>query len=98
MLESWPLVATLLVSLGGFTAGFIGAAVAQLGLRRIVRSLEYDVADLETRVVREVKLRAGKEGVKAQKAEQELFEQIQQQQPKSQDPWWMQYVSKDLRQ
>ncbi len=39
-------------------AGILGGLAANLQLRRIIRSLSYSVADLEERVVREVKKRA----------------------------------------
>jgi hypothetical protein len=97
LLEGWQIVAALLVFVGGAIAGFVGAAVAQMGLRRAVRSLEYDVADLETRVVREVKLRAGTAGVKAKKADEELMEQLASQPQKPPGPWWMELVHPDLR-
>lgn len=96
MVELWVVIAALLVFVGCAIAGFAGALAAQVGLRRSVTSLEYAVADLETRVVREVKLRASAAGVKAKKQDEELLEQIAQKPPAANQPWWMQYVSPDL--
>jgi hypothetical protein len=53
------LVAPFLFLLAGFFAGILGAALTKWTLVRFLRELEYRVADLEERVNREVKVRAG---------------------------------------
>lgn len=98
MVEGWMIVGSVLFFLAAFLTAYLGAVAAQMSLRRLVTSLEYAVADLESRVLREVKLRASAAGVKAKKQDEELLEQLAQQPQKSSDPWWMKMVHPDLRQ
>lgn len=67
-------------------------------VRRRVTTLEFAVADLEDRLLKEVKARAGNAGVRARKEQQELEELMLQKAstPKADQPWWYQHVHPDL--
>lgn len=93
----------LAVTVLGFTLGIVGmawAAVGSMGLKRRVLSLEFDVADMQERLLREIKSRAGREGVKAKKDDEEfaaaLLAKNNKPQAKNQ-PWWMEHVHEDLK-
>lgn len=97
ILEGWSLVGYLLVSL---LAGGVGVAVCSaplLGLRRRVLSLEFEIADLQDRLLREVKTRASKAGVEAKKAEEDLFSKALKAPEKPNGPWWMAHVHPDIK-
>lgn len=90
-------VVSLSVGIGGATWGLALAAT----LRRRVLSLEFDVADLQERLLREIKSRAGKLGVKAKQEDEEFASLLldkNKQQPTKPEPWWMQHVHQDLKQ
>lgn len=89
----------LLSGLLGIVGGVFAFGVT-LGLRARVRSLEFDVASLEDRLLREIKTRASHAGVKSKKENDELAELIvkEAQQPAKPKNWWDQYVHPDLRQ
>lgn len=96
MLDGWL---GLAVAVLGFTAGIVGMAWAVVGsvvLKRRVLSLEFDVADLQDRLLREVKSRAGKAGARAKTDDEEFAAKLVQQQPKPNQPWWLQHVQPDL--
>lgn len=99
LLDGWFILGLLAVcGLAGAVAGlvsFVGAAV----VRRRVTSLEFTVADLEERLLREIKTRAAHLGVKARKADDELVEQLvlKNNPTKSDQPWWMEHVHPDLK-
>jgi len=57
-----------------FAAGWVAATLKVWGLTRRTASLEYDVADLEGRVTREVKIRSGQAGQRAKAADAELLD------------------------
>lgn len=103
MLDGWL---GYVVALLGFTAGTVGVAwsvVGSLGLKRRVLSLEFDVADLQERLLREVKSRAGRASVKAKQDDDEFNKQLEMTakaaptQAQNQ-PWWMTHVHQDLKQ
>lgn len=100
MLDGWLGFA---VALLGFIAGIVGVAWAvagSVGLKRRVLSLEYDVADLQERLLREIKSRAGKAGVKAKQDDELFAEAVTQSKspPQTQSgPWWMPFVHQDLK-
>lgn len=99
LLDGWFILGLLAV-LGG--AGAVAGLVSFVGsalVRRRVTSLEFTVADLEERLLREIKTRAAHLGVKARKADEELAEQLllKTTAPKADQPWWMEHVHSDLK-
>lgn len=70
------------------------------GLHRRAYSLECAVADLEEKLLVEVKRRAGTESARSKKADKELFDVLTAQpEPKKDEPWWTKYVTHpELRQ
>lgn len=93
----------LAITVLGFSLGIVGmawAAVGSMGLKRRVLSLEFDVADMQERLLREIKSRAGREGVKAKKDDEDFAARLLEnsKQPKAkQEPWWMSHVHPDLK-
>jgi len=94
-LSSFPVV-LLLNCLAG-AVGYLAARVAIWGLHRRAYSLECAVADLEDKLLIEVKRRAGSESAKSKKRDQELIDFAQsaaQTPPAPPQPWWLPYASK----
>lgn len=52
-------VVSLLFILGGILGGVCGAALTYWGLERLLVTLSYRLTDLEDRLIREIKARAG---------------------------------------
>jgi len=67
-----PIYADLLLVLACFVAGWCGGALKLWALRRTTLDLDYRLSDLEGRVVREVKIRAGAKGQEAKQSDQDL--------------------------
>ena len=67
-----PIWVDILLVLCCFGAGWVAATLKVWGLTRRTSGLEYDVADLEGRVTREVKIRSGQAGQRAKAADAEL--------------------------
>jgi len=65
----------------GILAGAVGAAVTNWTLLRFLRQLEYRVEDLEVRVIRETKIRAGAKGMEAKDQDKRLEQWAQEQVP-----------------
>lgn len=94
-----------------FLLGFLGVFASSVGgsclvafvylavVRRRVTMLEFAVADLEERLLKEIKTRAANLGVKARKADDELLESLAKTstQPKANEPWWLTHVHPDLK-
>lgn len=100
LLDAWSTAAILgVLSLAGLTAWGVAFAYSAL-VRRRVTTLEFAVADLEERLLKEIKTRAGNLGVKARKANEELEELMLKKaaEPAQQQPWWMSHVHPDLKQ
>jgi hypothetical protein len=98
MLEFCSAYGYIAAGLIGLAGGALGAFGRYLALARLVTSLEYAVADLESRVIREVKMRAGQLGVKTRKEDDELLERLKTvQPPNNTEPWWMTHVHPDLK-
>lgn len=99
LLDGWFILGLLAVlGVSGVAAGavsFVGSAL----VRRRVTSLEFTVADLEERLLREIKTRAAHLGVKARKADDELVEQLvlKNTPAKTPQPWWLEHVHPDLK-
>jgi hypothetical protein len=70
MLEFWS--AIFLVFFGSFVGGICGSYIFSWDTRRLLASLQYSVEDLEGRVVREVKIRAGTKARQAEKEDENL--------------------------
>lgn len=87
---SW-IVENLLFLAIGIGAGYIGGILRTLSLHRRTYSLECAVADLENKVLIEVKRRAGQERQKENKVEQEILNLVKNSPEKAQDPWWAKY-------
>lgn len=73
------LIASALLLLCCFVASWAGASGKMRSLTRRILSLEYAVEDLEGRVLREVKIRAGKKGQAVREADQELLKWAEEQ-------------------
>lgn len=86
-MESWFGSAYLVLSAVAFGAGYVGGILRSWVLHRRVYSLECAVADLENKVLVEVKRRAGQERQKGSKIEAEILEAASKktEEPK---PWW----------
>lgn len=69
-----PIYADILLVLACFIAGYCGGAFKVWALRRTTLDIDYRLSDLEGRVVREVKIRAGSAGQKALKEDQALLD------------------------
>lgn len=69
-----PIWVDILLVLSCFLAGWVAGALKLWGLHRRTSALEYDVADLEGRVTREVKIRSGQAGQRQKAADTELLE------------------------
>ena len=67
-----PIWVDILLVLCCAAAGWVAATLKVWGLTRRTASLEYDVADLEGRVTREVKIRSGQAGQRQKSADAEL--------------------------
>lgn len=75
------LLVILVAILSGFLAGGLVYLAIHWGHVRFFRMLEYRLEDLETRVIREVKIRASEASRKGTKIEQQLLEDIKQAPP-----------------
>jgi len=71
---SWVLTALILPSVCGGLAGLCLALVTKWGQTRFIVELEYRLDDLEGRVTREVKIRAGAKGTEARNKADDLVE------------------------
>jgi len=69
-----PFIVVPLVLLCCFVAAYLGTQAKLRGLTRRMLDLEYAVEDLEGRVVREVKIRAGQKGRQVKETDQELLD------------------------
>lgn len=94
---SWfPVAVSLVLSTGAWVLCF-WFGLQLLSLNRKTRVLEFAIADLEERLLSEIKKRAGSLGVKARKDEEELIEKLKQTPPQPSGPWWMDLVHPDLK-
>lgn len=71
---TWVLTAIILPSVCGALAGACLALLSKWGQTRFLVELEYRITDLEGRVNREVKIRAGAKGVEAKNKADDLVE------------------------
>lgn len=79
-------------------AGFGAARLAITSLHRRAYSLECAVADLEDKLLIEIKRRAGTESGKSRKRDQELFDGLTNAAPPARQPmWWEQFVDPSLK-
>jgi hydrogenase/urease accessory protein HupE len=94
-------LALLVLGCAGVLAGYASGYVANWALRRRLYSLEFDIATLETKLLSEVKRRAGEASGKARKADQDLLEAAlttKAVRPEPPQPWWMKFAQNpDLR-
>ena len=97
MVDAWFIGGLLLCGFLGAVSGLVAGYVGTLGLAARCRSLEFDVASLEERLLREIKSRASALGVKAKKDDSDLIELLQKTPPKKPEPWYTQFVHPDLR-
>lgn len=97
MVEPWLIGVIALSLASGIGSGWLAGHLGTLRLRALVTSLQFDVATLEERLLREIKTRAGHLGVKARKADDELIDQLKLTPPPAKpQPWWMEHVHPDL--
>lgn len=94
----WSLGVVLLLFTVCCLAAVLGSLVSFAVLARKTLALEFDLADLQGRLLREVKTRAAQESVKSRKADEDLLAQAlaAKQKPVQQGPWWMEHVHPDL--
>jgi len=69
-----PIYADILLVLACFAAGWLGQVAKYRALRRDALDVDYRLSDLEGRVGREVKIRAGQAGQKALSEDKALLE------------------------
>lgn len=69
----WIIAPYVVLVLCCFVAAWSGAALKTWHLRRVYLELEYRLADLEGRVTREVKIRAGAEARKNRAVDEEIL-------------------------
>ena len=91
LVDIWMLGGALLFLALTFAVSYLGQMLATRFVEKRLYSLECDVADLQNKVLSEIKKRAANLAVKA-KAEDQLFEQLAQNPPKPAEPWWMKYA------
>ena len=96
MAETWWTLGLLLASLLGGGAGVLAASVFCMALKRRTVSLEFEVAELQDRLLREIKTRASHAAVKAKKDDDEFLAKVTAAAPAPPEPWWMKHVQPDL--
>lgn len=69
-------------------SGFLGKHLKTRSLEGRIYTLECDVADLQGKLLIEVKRRAGKERQNGVRIEQEILEAAQKEPPITNLPWW----------
>jgi len=67
-----PIYADILLLLGCFGAGWLGLAVKNRALTRDTTDLDYRLTDLEGRLLRETRIRAGTKGQEVLQADKDL--------------------------
>jgi len=67
-----PIYADILLVVACFVAGWLGQVAKSRALTRDTADIDYRLADLEGRVVREVKIRAGRAGQEALQSDKDL--------------------------
>jgi len=72
----WSFYALLLPFVSGIVGGLVSYLLIHWSHIRFQRQLEYRIEDLEGRVVREVKIRAGQEHVRKKNVDADLLERI----------------------
>lgn len=94
----WSLGVVLLLFTVCCLAAVLGSLVSFALLARKTLALEFDLSDLQQRLLREVKTRAANESVKKRSADDELLQQVLQskQNKPPQGPWWLEHVHPDL--
>lgn len=99
LLDLWYLVAALGFLALSYGAGRMGVHAGVRVLEQRIYSLECDVADLQTKLLVEIKKRAGLEGVKARKVDalESQVEEALTRQPEQPKPWWEQFVHPSIR-
>jgi hypothetical protein len=90
-----PLV-VLAIASGGL-AGLASHQLASSLLKHRLYSLECDVADVQERLLTEVKRRGGAESAKSRKIDQELLQAAQTTTTAPPQPWWSPFVHPDLK-
>lgn len=83
---SWVLTAIILPFVCGGIGGACLAVLTKWGQTRFIVELEYRLDDLEGRVNREVKIRAGAKGTEARNKADDLVEWAKDQQPQPNVP------------
>lgn len=91
---SLPIAFALLFAIPA-TASVCAFLAISWGLRRRVYNLECDIADLQDRLLSEIKKRAGRETGKSKKEDDDLLASLvaKPQQPKF-DAWWLPYADR----
>lgn len=79
----WSLSAVLLPIIFGIVGGIFANILQRWTLHRITLDLDYRLSDLEGRVNREVKIRAGSEVAVRKKAEQMILDAAKEQAPQN---------------
>lgn len=74
----WWFFALFVPFLGGFAGGALSTLLIRWTLHRAALDLDYRLSDLEGRVNREVKIRAGVQTANKKKFEEEILEKISQ--------------------
>jgi len=87
-MPSW-IPGDLLLYLGAVALGWAASTLQTWSLHRRTYSLECAVADLESKILVEVKRRAGRERQSQRSAEQEILEAAKHAAPPQPElPWW----------
>ena len=95
--ESWWIGGFILAGLFGGIGGYVASFVYCLALRRRTVSLEFELADLQDRLYREIKTRAAHAAVKSKKDDDEFLSKVTATAPAKPEPWWMNLVHSDLK-
>jgi hypothetical protein len=86
-MESWSSVAIFLLYAIACAFGYLGGLLRTWSIHRRTYSLECAVADLENKILVEVKRRAGQERQKGHKLDEEIIAAAAKK-PDEAKPWW----------
>jgi hypothetical protein len=97
MLDSWSVVALIIFLVTAGAVSVFVSVILNWSLSRRTLALEYDVAELNGRLLKEVKTRAGNAGVRSRAESAELLEKLSAQPVKPPAPWYDELIHPDLK-